>query len=183
MPATREGVTGRVTAIWRYPVKSMMGEELNATDVTAHGLLGDRAYALVDAATGKGASAKNPRRWPSLFDHRAAYVEPPGDARSLPPVRITLPDGEFLTTDQPDLGPRLSAGLGRPVRLARPPAAGATAEGYWPDHDWLAQRDEVFDFPLPAGTVFLRAAGPPAAPPAPRPPPGPPPLGPLPPPP
>ena len=39
---------GSVVALWRYPVKSMMGEELNATDVTERGLLGDRAYALVD---------------------------------------------------------------------------------------------------------------------------------------
>jgi uncharacterized protein YcbX len=70
-----------------------------ATDVTERGLLGDRAFALVDAETGKVASAKNPRRWPKLFDFRATYVEPPRDAQSLPPVRITLPGGDPLTTD------------------------------------------------------------------------------------
>src|SRR4051794_38228423 len=89
----------RVVAIWRYPVKSMMGEELNATEVTERGLLGDRAFALVDEETGKVASAKTPRRWPGLFDFRAAYVEPPSAAGSLPPARITAPDGESLTTD------------------------------------------------------------------------------------
>src|SRR5207302_1081822 len=41
---------GSVVSLWRYPVKSMMGEELNATDVTEHGLLGDRVYALLDPA-------------------------------------------------------------------------------------------------------------------------------------
>lgn len=39
---------GSVVSLCRYPVKSMMGEELNAADVTQRGLLGDRAYALVD---------------------------------------------------------------------------------------------------------------------------------------
>jgi uncharacterized protein YcbX len=149
---------GRVVAIWRYPVKSMMGEELNATLVTERGLHGDRACALVDTETGKVASAKNPRRWPNLFDFRAAYVQPPRDARSLPPVRITLPDGESLTTDQADVELRLSAGVGRSVRLARSAVPGATSEGYWPDHDWLPQRDEVFSFPLPPGTFFDCAA-------------------------
>ena len=62
---------GSVVSLWRYPVKSMMGEELNATDVTERGLLGDRAYALVDTSDGKAATAKNPRKWPGLFDFRA----------------------------------------------------------------------------------------------------------------
>ena len=48
---------GSVVALWRYPVKSMMGEELNASAVTDRGLLGDRAYALVDRSDGKVASA------------------------------------------------------------------------------------------------------------------------------
>lgn len=157
MAESHGSAVGRVVGIWRYPVKSMLGEELNATAVTARGVLGDRAFALVDAETGKVASAKNPRRWPTLFDFRAAYVEPPGDDLPLPPVRITLPDGQTLTTDQADAGPRLTAGVGRAVRLAGAAAGGATAEGYWPDHDWLPQRDEVFEFPLPPGTFFDEA--------------------------
>jgi uncharacterized protein YcbX len=150
--------TGRVVAIWRYPVKSMLGEELHVTEVTERGLLGDRAYALVDPETGKVVSAKNPRRWPSLFDFRAAYIEPPQDPQTLPAVRITPPDGVPVRTDQADAEARLAALVGRPVRLTRTAPAGAIAEGYWPDHDWLAQRDEVFDFPLPPGTFFDCAA-------------------------
>ena len=57
---------GSVVSLWQYPVKSMLGEELNATEVTERGLLGDRAYALVDSADGKVATAKNPRKWPAL---------------------------------------------------------------------------------------------------------------------
>jgi hypothetical protein len=52
---------GSVVSLWRYPVKSMLGEELSASEVTERGLLGDRAYALVDSADGKAATAKNPR--------------------------------------------------------------------------------------------------------------------------
>src|ERR1700760_4593845 len=66
---------GSVVSLWRYPVKSMLGEELNAAEVTKHGLSGDRAYALVDSSDGKIASAKNPGKWPRLFDFRAALVE------------------------------------------------------------------------------------------------------------
>ena len=44
---------GSVVALWRYPVKSMMGEELNSSEVTDRGLLGDRQFAIVDRATGK----------------------------------------------------------------------------------------------------------------------------------
>src|SRR5438876_9703304 len=59
---------GRLSAIWRYPVKSMIGEELSDGRLTSGGVLGDRAYALVDVDTGKVVSAKNPRRWPNLFE-------------------------------------------------------------------------------------------------------------------
>src|ERR671939_1160950 len=94
---------GSVVALWRYPVKSMMGEELNAAEVTERGLLGDRAYALVDSADGKVASAKNPRKWPQLFDFRAAFVDIPRPGAEVPPVRITLPDGTVTTSNQNDL--------------------------------------------------------------------------------
>ena len=75
MTSTMETVAGSVVSLWRYPVKSMMGEELNASAVTQRGLLGDRAYAFMDASDGKVASAKNPRKWGKLFEIRAAYVE------------------------------------------------------------------------------------------------------------
>jgi uncharacterized protein YcbX len=49
--------TGKVVSIWRYPLKSMMGEELNSSYITERGLLGDRTYALIDQETGNVASA------------------------------------------------------------------------------------------------------------------------------
>ncbi len=84
---------GSVAALWRYPVKSMMGEELNSSAVTDRGLLGDRQFAVVDRATGKVAGAKNPRKWGNFFDFRAAYCEPPRAGAMMSRVRITLPDG------------------------------------------------------------------------------------------
>src|SRR5437588_3915519 len=110
-------MAGRVVTLWRYPIKSMTGEELNATDVTTRGLLGDRAYALVDQATIKVASAKNPRKWPHLFDFRAAFIAPPRPGMPLPVVRITLPDGTVLTNEQSDLNRILSQALHREVTL------------------------------------------------------------------
>ena len=44
---------GAVLTLWRYPLKSMQGEELNASHLNDRGLLGDRALALVDVETGK----------------------------------------------------------------------------------------------------------------------------------
>ena len=80
--ATRAEI-GRVISLWRYPVKSMLGEELNSAQIADFGLLGDRAYALLDSNDGKVASAKIPRKWPSLFAFRAAFVEPPGTSAKL----------------------------------------------------------------------------------------------------
>src|SRR5436190_9940333 len=109
--------TGRVVSLWRYPVKSMMGEELNEAEVTERGLLGDRAYALVDRTDGKAATAKNPRKWPRLFDFRATFIEPARAAAPVPPVRIALPDGTTVTSDQGDLNQLLSQALNREVTL------------------------------------------------------------------
>ena len=47
-------LVGSVAGLWRFPVKSMRGEQLEQAEVTERGLLGDRAYALIDAGTGKG---------------------------------------------------------------------------------------------------------------------------------
>src|SRR5215510_10057501 len=157
MPSTTQAQIGSVVALWRHPVKSMMGEELNASAVTERGLLGDRAYALVDSADGKVASAKNPRKWPTLFDFRATFSEPPRLGASMPSVRITLPDGTIATSQQSDLNEILSKALNRQVTLCateRGRVSPANAEEYWPDIEGLDYRDTVTDFALPEGTFF-----------------------------
>jgi uncharacterized protein YcbX len=138
---------GRVATMWRYPVKSMQGEELNAAEVTTAGLLGDRRFAVVDQATGKVAGAKNPCKWPGFFYFRSGYVTPPAGGAELPAVRITMPDGASATTRDTELPTLLSAALGREVTLS----AGldvAMAE------DHVVDTDEVVTWELPHGTFF-----------------------------
>jgi uncharacterized protein YcbX len=157
MSTSVENSAGSVVSLWRYPVKSMMGEELNGCDVTANGLLGDRAYALIDRADGKVATAKNPRKWPKLFDFRAAYDRQPARGSALPPVRVTLPDGTFLTSEQSDVDSVLSAALSRDVTLARHDSGishAGTSEEYWLDFEEFEHRDTVTEFELPEGTFF-----------------------------
>ena len=145
---------GSVVSLWRYPVKSMMGEELNAAEVTERGLLGDRAYALLDTSNGKVVSAKHPRKWPKLFDFRAAFVEPPRTGQNIPPVRITLPNGSILTSEQSDLNQLLANVLGREVTLAAAAPETPSLEEYWPDMEGLAHREMVTDEAMPSGTFF-----------------------------
>jgi uncharacterized protein YcbX len=152
---TTQTVVGSVVSLWRYPVKSMMGEELNSAELAKSGLWGDRAYALVDRADGKVASAKNPRKW-QLFDFRAALVDTPTAEVKLPPVRVTLPDGTTINSEQPDAQQILSNVLKREVKLESAlsyPRTG-TAEEYWPDMEGLDYRDTVTEFGLPEGTFF-----------------------------
>jgi uncharacterized protein YcbX len=132
----------------------MMGEELNAAALTERGLLGDRAYALVDSSNRKVVSAKNPRKWGSLFDFRAALAEPPRVGEKIPPVRITLPDGTIVTSEERDLNHILSNVLGREVTLATTAPKDPSLEEYWPDIDGLTHRETVTEEAMPTGTFF-----------------------------
>jgi uncharacterized protein len=153
---TATATIGTVVSVWRYPVKSMLGEELNSSYVTERGLVGDRAYALIDQETGKVASAKNPRKWGKLFDFRAAFIDIPQAVESIPPVRITFPDGTQIYSDQADnIDYALSSVLGREVRLMRATNLEKPSyEEYWPDIEGLAQRDNVTDEAMPPQTFF-----------------------------
>jgi uncharacterized protein len=148
---------GSVVSLFRYPVKSMMGEELNAADVSQRGFLGDRYYALVDDADGMVASAKNPRKWPTLFDFRATFTEPPQPGMEMPSVRITLPDGTMVTNEQSNFNQTLSEAFHRKVTLhmaKHEETVAVSAEEYWPDIDDLDYRNTVTEFTLPEGTFF-----------------------------
>lgn len=169
MSSPAQNALGSVVSLWRYPVKSMMGEELNATDVTDRGLLGDRAYAIIDSSDGKVASAKNPRKWGNLFSFRAAFVEPPRHGEKLSAVQVTLPDGTIVTSEQNGVNELLSNALGREVTLERrepgreeivettypnPWMKNPSLEEYWPDMEGLAHRDAVTDEKMAEGTFF-----------------------------
>ena len=126
-------IVGSVAELWRFPVKSMKGEQLQEVTVTERGGLGDRAYALIDTETGKVASAKSVKLFPDLLACRAAFVEPPRANRDVPPVRIDLPNGRSVTSDSRDVDRALSAYFRRDVRLARVAPDDFTIDQYHPD--------------------------------------------------
>ena len=145
---------GKVVSIWRYPVKSMMGEELNSSYVTERGLIGDRVYALIDQQTGKVASAKNPGKWGKLFDFRAAFTDLLQIADNIPPVRIILPDGSQIFSNQSEIDHTLSKVLGREVTLMKVSLEKPSYEEYWPDIEGIAHREMVTDEAMPSQTFF-----------------------------
>jgi hypothetical protein len=144
---------GTVAAIRRFPVKSMMGEELNLALVTGNGFAGDRAYALVDG-DGHIGTAKIPRKWGPLYSCRARYLEEPkGDG--LPPAEITLPDGERVMTGAPDIDKTFCALMGREVRLITEKSEGLKLES--PPLGVVPESDDqpTMEFPVVNGFFDL----------------------------
>lgn len=92
--STGQGIAvGRVATLWRYPVKSMLGESVGPIAVGDSGLEGDRGLGVVDSRTGMVASAKRPHRWRRLLELRSETAEPGV-------IRIRFPDGHsILSTD------------------------------------------------------------------------------------
>jgi uncharacterized protein YcbX len=99
---------GVVAALFRHPVKSMLGEQLAEMNVTERGASGDRAYALREIATGQIISAK---KFPAMFSFRASW-----DSES---VVIRLPDGRLIHAEDADASEVISAALGRKVKIER----------------------------------------------------------------
>lgn len=105
--------TATVSELWRYPIKSMLGERCDALRLDARGVEGDRLFAVRDAE-GKVGSGKNTRRFrkiDGLFRFQASY-------RGRVP-HILLPSGETVSGDAPAIHQILSEALGQPVVLAR----------------------------------------------------------------
>jgi len=155
---------GVVKDLFRYPVKSMLGEPLTEVDIGENGIIGDRAYALREAS-GRVVTAK---KWPVLFEFSARYDASPSPGHTAP-LSITLPDGRTIQAHDPDASTLLSAALGRTVRLEhaesgqryRAEIDAATVFGDVPVGDMLpgqtaATLPDVFG--LPAGTFFDSAA-------------------------
>ena len=147
---TAATTSGRVVAVWRYPVKSMAGERLDSCEVTATRLLGDRGYALVDEGVGLVGSAKNPRAWPDLLAYRAIYLTPPATGAELPGVAMIGPDGRVVTVRE------LSATFGRQLVLtARAPERPVLQHLHPADG---GRAESVTDEAMPPGTFFDLAA-------------------------
>lgn len=151
---------GTIAELWRFPVKSMAGERLDAAALTEGGVVGDRAYALIDVETGKVASAKTVRLFSSLLDCTARFVSPPEPGRPPPPVRIALPDGSEVLSSDEAADAALSAFLGRRVRLAWSAPTDFIIDQYYPDvegADPAGHRDVTVQQKL--GAAFFAQAG------------------------
>jgi len=144
-------LAGSLQALLRYPVKSMAGEALAVGRVLAdHGVQGDRAFAVLDVATGRVASAKHPRRWGALLECRASVVDALADGQRRGPVAITLPDGTAVRSDRDDVDRVLSIAFGRAVKLTDTPPPQATYDGTADDD----ARGEPLAVGAGAGTFF-----------------------------
>ena len=110
-----------VLAIWRYPVKAMLGELLHAVAIGPRGCEGDRRWIVVDARTGERIANKRGPTDPRLRACRAELLD---DCDEHPPLRITLPDGGAV--EGAGIEAALSELLERRVHLAscRAPADG-----------------------------------------------------------
>lgn len=117
-------IIGKVCEIWRYPVKSMGGEKLDACVVSASGLAGDRSWALRDEETGE---IRGGKKWPGLMQCHAEYMDAkgivtaampvPDDGSHIPNVLISLPDGSTVRSDDAHVNACLSDYLGTRVSL------------------------------------------------------------------
>ena len=157
--ALRGAVVGRVVGLHRYPVKSMGGERLQAARITARGMEGDRAGALVDRETGRVVSAKRPRLWGAVYGLSASFEREKRE-NGAASIRVRFEDGTTLSSaGRERLEARLSALLGRDVAFATEAVGTSTCEYHWPDMEGLVQdgrtyRDEITEWELPPGTFF-----------------------------
>lgn len=98
-----------ISKLWRYPVKSMLGEACDRLEVDARGARGDRLFAVRDAEGKLGSGKSTPRfaHIEGLFGFRATQDH------------LEFPDGRRLALTDPAIHDALSSALGRPVTLAR----------------------------------------------------------------
>jgi uncharacterized protein YcbX len=142
-----------VIKLRRYPVKSMLGQDVAVSTVTRTGLAGDRRLAVVSRTTGKIASAKYPRLWRDLLTLSAETL----DEDNLSQVRITLPGGKTVDSTDTDADAILSEVLNEPVRLTATPPPGATLDRAVPD----AVLREGIAAQVPADVIQIGAGSPP----------------------
>jgi hypothetical protein len=152
-----KGFVGRVETLHRYPVKSMLGETRETLSVSARGIDGDRSWALVDAATGKVASAKRPKLWRSLLSCSARSLAGHGAAIGVGVVEIEFPNGARHRSDDLALDGLLSRLTGRQVKLASVPPPEAKVDRAHPE----AQLAKGLDSDVASDILELGAAAPP----------------------
>lgn len=144
---------GMVEAIMRYPVKSMVGESIKSSFIMKRGLLGDRAFALIDQTTNKIVSAKNPKKWPDIFFYSAKYVTEPS-MENLTDIQITFPDNTCYDSTCNDINKILSSSLKHEVVLSSVVPMEVQLEECFADIEEIQQKDNVIDAQMSIGTFF-----------------------------
>lgn len=147
----------RIAELWRYPVKSMGGERLDAIEVDARGVHADRLWAVRDLELGAVTTA---RRLPVLLGCAARFAqEPSPDAGPgvVTEVVVTFPDGQERSSSDPEVHELLSDLVGRRVELTPLPPVDDRAAYRGPlatKNDLRRQFDIPEDEPLPDFTMF-----------------------------
>jgi uncharacterized protein YcbX len=143
----------RLSQIWTYPVKSMVGEMVSSCEVNELGIIGDRIWATRDLERGGIRGAK---KIGGLMQFSAESVD---SARRI--VKITAPNGESFLTNQADSNEKLSTSLGHQVVLEELPDASNVEHfrrGPSDSDDVMAEMRAVFgrteDEPLPDFSIF-----------------------------
>lgn len=105
-----------VRALFRYPVKSMRGEPLDALPVTFQGVTGDRAYAFVQTESRSLFPWLTGREYPDLLRYRPVWQS---TAAGRPALAVTTPTGDTYPVDSDTLLTTVATAAGRPVTLGR----------------------------------------------------------------
>src|SRR5438477_11380554 len=123
-------IVGTVESLWRYPVKSMRGEDLNVIFAGDAGVYGDRLFAFKSSASPNGFPYLTGREQRAMLRYRPRFRDPEKAARpvnlteaetsganpvSATPaelmVDVETPDGEALAIDNPVLIDLLRTGI------------------------------------------------------------------------
>ena len=147
------GANMRLSQIWTYPVKSMVGETVSSCELNDLGIVGDRIWATRDLERGGIRGAK---KIGGLMQFSAERVDP-----ALRTVKITAPNGESFLTNEADSSEKLSSLLGHRVVLEELPDVSDVEHfrrGPSDTDDVLAEMRAVFgrteDEPLPDFSIF-----------------------------
>jgi uncharacterized protein len=110
-------VVGRVVALWRYPVKSMAGQELKEAEASWQGIAGDRRWAFIrDGQVHSGFPWLTIRELPEMARYRPRFAEP--DRPNASAVLVRTPSGAELDVADPALAAELGSGV-RVIRQDR----------------------------------------------------------------
>ncbi|WP_283193200.1 MOSC N-terminal beta barrel domain-containing protein [Rhizobium sp. AN80A] len=91
---------GTISELWRYPVSSVTGEQVEEVEVSQIGMIGDRRYALVDSLTGIVAHPERDQRW-----QKAIFIRSRTTATG---IEILVPEHDWQSVDDPDLAKSIS---------------------------------------------------------------------------